>query len=223
MSRTRPLPLPVHLLDAAAAADDLLARINATRREVLRREATAQASGRECPRGVRADTSDDLLAWLRDEVPGDYLLPAIGPLWMEAAGLGRGTPPAFAGEPPSGPDTIQVLDSLAAWLLTAAGAAGRLALDPDTSAVTLDGRSVLLDGTPERRAQMLCYLGYLLREAGNWISDGDIDRAEREKGGKGLDGARWDRVRARLPSCLRALIETDRRKGSRLLPAAWRK
>jgi hypothetical protein len=85
-------------------------------------------------------------------------------------------------------------------------------------AVFLDGEAVPLDQTSEGREVALCYLGHLIRNGRDWISGPEIDAAE---GDKGLSGQLWHRVRARLPEALRVLIETDRRKGYRLAPAAW--
>jgi hypothetical protein len=96
--------------------------------------------------------------------------------------------------------------------------AGRLRIDGER--LLLDGEPVPLDMTPEAREKALTYLRYLIGAAGNYISDGDIDRAEHGRPG-GLLGTRWDRVRARLPASVRALINTHKRMGSRL--DAWRK
>jgi hypothetical protein len=94
-----------------------------------------------------------------------------------------------------------------------AAAVGRLRIEGEQ--VLLDGRQVPLEMTPEARNKALVYLGYLVKAAGDWVSGGDIDRAEQERPG-GLHGTRWDRVRRQLPEPIRALIHTNRRKGSRL-------
>jgi hypothetical protein len=87
--------------------------------------------------------------------------------------------------------------------------------------VSLDGKPVPLDMTAEAREVTLCYLGHLIRAGGEWISGPDINRAENDRGRNSLAGQRWDRVRASLPSPFQKLIQTDRRKGYRLSPAAW--
>jgi hypothetical protein len=95
---------------------------------------------------------------------------------------------------------------------------GRLRIDGD--AVLLDGEPVLLGMTPETREHALTYLRHLIGADGNWISDGDVNRAEQNRR-RGLPGIRWDRVRKKLPDSVRALIRTERSKGSRL--DAWHK
>jgi hypothetical protein len=86
----------------------------------------------------------------------------------------------------------------------------RLTLDGES--VYLDGSLVPLDGTPEGREEMRLYLGALLQAGGNWLSGREIQ-----------EGVRWERVRKRLPQVLLDLTETNRRKGNRLKPEAWRR
>jgi hypothetical protein len=88
--------------------------------------------------------------------------------------------------------------------------------------VLLDGEPVALSLTAEHRQVVLCYLGHLIRAAGDWVSTKDIDSAEDRRPGKGLAGQRWDKVRLGLPECLLQLTEARRGAGSRLVPAAWR-
>jgi hypothetical protein len=83
--------------------------------------------------------------------------------------------------------------------------------------VLLDAKPVPLDLTPEARDKALMFLRYLVDAKGDWFSGGDMDRAEKEKD-DGLQGVRWDVVRKKLPAQLKALIESDRRKGYRFCP-----
>jgi hypothetical protein len=101
----------------------------------------------------------------------------------------------------------------------------RLAVDGER--VLLDGERVVLAGTTDQRAEVLCYLAHLIDAAGEWRSSTEIDGAEAARPVserrvlQGVSGVRWDRVRKRLPAAIMALVETDRRKGHRLCPAAW--
>jgi hypothetical protein len=88
--------------------------------------------------------------------------------------------------------------------------------------VRLDGEPVSLELIGEGRQAALCYLGHLLRVEGDWISGPEINAAEQQRPG-GLVNQRWDRVRASLPEQIQSLIESNRRKGYRLTPEAWRK
>lgn len=88
--------------------------------------------------------------------------------------------------------------------------------------VLLDGQPVALDMTSERREEALCYLQHLLEAAGDWRSDSEVDKAEGQTPG-GQVGIRWDHVRKKLPPCLGGLIETNRRKGTRLKPEVFRR
>lgn len=78
--------------------------------------------------------------------------------------------------------------------------------------VYLDGQPVRLNLTAEAADETLTYLRAVIQAAPNWVTGPDIGC-----------GIRWDRVRRRLPACLRDLIETDRRKGNRLHSRAWRR
>src|SRR5262249_13586541 len=82
------------------------------------------------------------------------------------------------------------LNDLKTWLVsrgaTASQARGRrhrLRLRIKGQSVLLDGEPVPLDMTPEGRAKALCFLKHLIKEGGDWISGGDIDRAERDSQG----------------------------------------
>jgi hypothetical protein len=85
----------------------------------------------------------------------------------------------------------------------------------------LDGEPIRLDMTDDARQATLCYLGHLIRMAGDWITGPEIDAAERKRPAEGLAGVRWDRVRTRLPEPVRDLTEAGGPKGYRLTSAAW--
>jgi hypothetical protein len=85
----------------------------------------------------------------------------------------------------------------------------------------LDGQPVPLDMTDESRGAALCLVRHLLAAAGDWRSSTELDAMEGTGPCREHVGVRWDRVRKGLPPCLRDLIDTDRRKGYRLSPAAW--
>jgi hypothetical protein len=87
--------------------------------------------------------------------------------------------------------------------------------------VFLDGRPIPLDMTEEARGAALCLLAHLLAAAGDWRSRTQLDAMERAGPCKLHVKVRWDRCRKKLPPCLLSLTESDRRKGYRLLPAAW--
>jgi hypothetical protein len=89
--------------------------------------------------------------------------------------------------------------------------------------VWLDDEKVPLAVTANRRDQILCYLGHLIRVEGDWISGADIDQAEAVQPNQGLAGVRWDRVKPDLPECLSSLIESKPGAGQGLMPSAWRK
>jgi hypothetical protein len=94
----------------------------------------------------------------------------------------------------------------------------RLVIKGET--VLLDGKPVILDMTLERRREAILYLKCLEEAKGNWLSDGEIER--RQQGPRGgpageFHGVRWDHVRSQLSKALSDLIETQRRKGSRLV------
>jgi hypothetical protein len=91
--------------------------------------------------------------------------------------------------------------------------------------VLLDGQAVTLDMAQEARGAALCLLRHLLAAGGEWQSSTERDDEESAAGKAGgcgdHAGVRWDRVRNRLPECIRILIESDRKKGYRLVPAIW--
>ena len=89
--------------------------------------------------------------------------------------------------------------------------------------ILLDGARVTLDQTDESIKLTLCFLEHVLDADGDWRSSGDINRIERRKPNQGFSGTRWDRVFKKLPSSISSLIESNRRKGYRLRPEAWRK
>jgi hypothetical protein len=101
----------------------------------------------------------------------------------------------------------------------AAPAVARLRIEGST--VALDGQPVPLGLTEESRGAAACLLRHLLAAAGDWRSSTELN--DMERAGPCMDHieVRWDRVRKRLPPGLRSLIESDRRKGYRLSPAAW--
>jgi hypothetical protein len=87
--------------------------------------------------------------------------------------------------------------------------------------VRLDGRPVPLNMTEEARNAALCLLCHLLAAAGNWRSGRELDNMEQAGPCREHIEVRWDRVRKQLPACLLELVESNRRKGYRLLPAVW--
>jgi hypothetical protein len=95
----------------------------------------------------------------------------------------------------------------------------RIAVTEDT--VRLDGRVVPLDMTAESRGAAICLLRHLLAAAGNWRSSSELDDMEAATPCGEHSGVRWDRVRQQLPECLHRFIESNRRKGCRLLPTVW--
>jgi hypothetical protein len=84
----------------------------------------------------------------------------------------------------------------------------------ESGIVRVDGEEVLLDMTNEKRTDVLAFVAQLLQEPGNWKSGPDIGKATRR------EGHRWDRIYKALPKPIKSLIESNRRKGYRLL---WRK
>jgi hypothetical protein len=86
--------------------------------------------------------------------------------------------------------------------------------------VLLDCEPVSLDMTTEAAAVARCFLAHLIRAQGDWLSSTEIDTAEKRLPGGGLAGQVWYRVRKGLPEPLRALVESNRRKGYRLSDAA---
>jgi hypothetical protein len=124
------------------------------------------------------------------------------------------------------PPSAEIVASLR-WEARAAAGAPELSgprrrLHIDAGQILLDGRPVPLNMTSDRCADALVYLGYLIEAGGNYVSDGDVNRAETDRKG-GRPGVRWDKLRKKLPQRVRALIETHPRKGSRLLLAPGRK
>jgi hypothetical protein len=122
----------------------------------------------------------------------------------------------------------RVVTLLGRWLRQAKLAAGGqdqgrpCRLQQVSGRVLLDDKEISLGLTAERRADALCYLGHLIRVGGDWISDSEVNAAETILG-SGRAGVRWDRIRDGLPEDVRNLIETHKRKGSRLRPEAWHK
>jgi hypothetical protein len=97
----------------------------------------------------------------------------------------------------------------------------RIVLKGDT--VFLDGQPVPLDMASESRSAALCLLTHLLAAGGDWRSATELDDMERASPCKDHVGVRWDQVRKKLPPSLLDLTETNRRKGTRLRPSAWRR
>jgi hypothetical protein len=87
--------------------------------------------------------------------------------------------------------------------------------------VLLDGGRIALDMTEEARGAALCLLTHLLAAGGDWRSRTDLDDMEKSGPCKVHIGIRWDRVFKRLPPCILALVESNRRKGYRLISAGW--
>jgi hypothetical protein len=121
---------PSHVEPTTPAS--LLGRIEAIRARMLEdarragsnaRAVSEETVARRCgvQEGATADTVRRAVsvAVLRGDLEGEYLLPCLDPLWMEAAGLGLGPPPAFRGEPQTGPAAIEALEELARWVRTA--------------------------------------------------------------------------------------------------------
>jgi hypothetical protein len=88
----------------------------------------------------------------------------------------------------------------------------RLAIQGDQ--VLLDGTTVLLELTGDRRLDALAYVRALLAARGDWRSSDNLAAAEPR-----LQGVRLDRLHDALPKRLRDVIETRRGCGHRLL---WR-
>jgi len=125
-------------LDAEAKTiPDLLRRVEAMLADLRRRPVNDL--------GVRADAADEQLAWLRGERPGDFLLPAVGPLWANADKLGVKELPAFTDEPETACTTDAALEALAARLQPAAATPALDAAD-QTTVWYHGGRSYSLNG-----------------------------------------------------------------------------
>jgi hypothetical protein len=93
-------------------------------------------------------------------------------------------------------------------------------LQVSCNAVSLDGANVPLGMTQEARGAALCLLRHLLAAMGDWRSSRELNEMELTSNCSHAE-VRWDRVRKHLPAPLQLLIETDRRKGSRLRPSVW--
>jgi hypothetical protein len=78
--------------------------------------------------------------------------------------------------------------------------------------ILLDGEDEPLDGTPEHRENVVAYLRHLIEAGGDRKSDPEVSRY--------ITVGRLDRLRKKLPTSLRALIDTNT-KGSKLVPEAW--
>lgn len=77
--------------------------------------------------------------------------------------------------------------------------------------VLVNGSPIPLGMTPERTDDALAFLEVLAAEPGNWFSSSDIGKV------KSREGVRFDLVFKSLPKPVKALIESNRRKGYRLL------
>jgi hypothetical protein len=87
------------------------------------------------------------------------------------------------------------------------------------STVILDGRAVPLNLAGASRDAVLCLLTHLLAAQGDWRSQTELDRMEDAGPCQRHVGTRWYRIVEKLPKPLRAVVETNRRKGNRLVPA----
>ncbi len=87
--------------------------------------------------------------------------------------------------------------------------------------VLLDGAAVRLEMTSESGRAAACYLTHLLAAEGDWRSSTELNEMEQAGPCKEHVEVRWDRVRAQLPDPLKGFVESNRRKGYRLSPAAW--
>jgi hypothetical protein len=97
----------------------------------------------------------------------------------------------------------------------------RCRLQVDGNRVLLDGAAVPLDMPAESRGAALCLLRHLLAAGGDWRSSTELDEMEFSGACREHAEVRWDRVRKKLPFSVQHLIETNRRKGARLIRAAW--
>jgi hypothetical protein len=98
---------PLHL-PLLGTPEKLLAHCLAIREHLAERT-------RRAPRGVRADTREAVLAFLRHEFGDAYLLPAVEWLYNAAHALNLGDVPALPGEPQTGDEAFRALDNLADW------------------------------------------------------------------------------------------------------------
>ena len=86
----------------------------------------------------------------------------------------------------------------------------RVVVRADT--LTLDGKEVALDATASRRVDVLLFFRKLAAAPrALWVSGQDIS-----------PGERWDRIIAKLPRRLLALVESKGGTGYRLRASAWR-
>jgi hypothetical protein len=77
--------------------------------------------------------------------------------------------------------------------------------------------------TAESREAAVCFLTHLLKSGGEWRSSTELDEMEGDSSCNDHIGVRWDRILKKLPQRIQSLIETNRKKGNRLRPAAWRR
>jgi hypothetical protein len=135
----------------------LLGRIEAIRARMLEdkrhagpnaRAVSEETVARRCgvQEGATADTIRRavFVAVSRGELEGEYLLPCLDPLWMEAAGLGLGPPPAFRGEPQTGPAALEALEELARWVRTAMEPS-----DPESGSPSPEGACLDAEPAPD--------------------------------------------------------------------------
>jgi hypothetical protein len=94
-------------------------------------------------------------------------------------------------------------------------------LEIQGSTVKLDGQTVPLNLTSRSRAAVICLLTHLLAARGDWRSQSELYQMEGAVPCRDHVGIRWYRIVALLPATLRALIETNRRKGNRLRPTIF--
>jgi hypothetical protein len=88
--------------------DDLLARADA-QRLILEGAAISKL------RGVRVDDSANSARFLRGELGDVYALPTLEPLWNAMHALNLGDVPEWRGEPQTGPEAFEALDTVIAW------------------------------------------------------------------------------------------------------------
>jgi hypothetical protein len=97
----------------------LLECVELERNEFLKRATRNGLPGR----GVRVDTPGEGVAFIRDQLDGDTILPCLERLWVAAAALNLKPLPPFAGEPRSITAAIEAYETLAEWLRAAIGQA----------------------------------------------------------------------------------------------------
>lgn len=122
-----------------------------------------------------------------------------------------------------GPGWLHALPHHAAAELDRALAAGgrgarpRCRLRISGGQLLLDGRPVRMDVSAPTRDKVVTFLAHLLRQPGQFVSGGDVNRAEAQEAA-GYTDERWDRVAKAVPAEVRALIESSTR-GYRLIEA----